>query len=65
MAGGGIFEIRVERFQLDENFPAAKCCPQDDDGDADRSFTACLAKCQFLIRVCSAFKTPCEWTDLI
>ncbi|KAH9280060.1 Delta-like protein D [Echinococcus granulosus] len=52
VAGGGIFEIRVERFQLDENFPAAKCCPQDDDEDADRSFTACLAKCQFLVRVC-------------
>ena len=53
VVGGGLFEIRIEKFQLDENFPADKCCPQDqgDGDDDDRSFTACLAKCQFLVRV--------------
>nr|CDS25617.1 neurogenic locus protein delta [Hymenolepis microstoma] len=55
VSAGGIFEMRVEKFQLDENFPASKCCTQNDDGvseDTEKSFTACLAKCQFLIRVC-------------
>ncbi|KAM7543140.1 hypothetical protein Aperf_G00000015228 [Anoplocephala perfoliata] len=52
VSAGGIFEIRVEKFQLDENFPAFKCCPHDDDKNSERSFTACLAKCHFLIGVC-------------
>uniref|UniRef100_A0A5K3F9X4 Delta-like protein n=1 Tax=Mesocestoides corti TaxID=53468 RepID=A0A5K3F9X4_MESCO len=51
VAGDGFFEMRIEKFQLDENFPASKCCHQGGDV-ADQSFTACLAKCQFLIRVC-------------
>ncbi|VDL88889.1 unnamed protein product [Schistocephalus solidus] len=52
--GNGTFQMLIQDFQVDDNFPAWRCC-YDTEAEAgsldEQTFAKCLSKCQFMIKV--------------